>query len=191
MNKNYNPLSCIVDVKRKTTSSIHFILCNKKYKMGDNDITQYRVYHIRWVQLLAYFLANFANGLPTGTFASIASETSTFFSITLSQVDALAIVFSFLYVVGTILSICLNRWLSIRIGMIVGCVLNLGVIIRLFALISPSTGYPALIIGQIFPAIATPLFMNITALFAARWFAPKQRDIATAIGSIANPLGII
>ncbi len=61
--------------------------------MGDNDITQYRVYHIRWIQLLVYFLANFANGLPSGTFASIASETSTFFSITTRQVDVLAIVF--------------------------------------------------------------------------------------------------
>ena len=75
--------------------------------------------------------------------------------------------------------------------MIVGSILNLGVFIRLFALISPSTGYPALLIGQIFPAIATPFFMNLTALFAARWFAPKQRDIATAIGSMANPLGMI
>jgi predicted MFS family arabinose efflux permease len=159
--------------------------------MTENEEIVYQVYCIRWVQLLVYFLANFANGLPSGTFAPIASETSTFFSITITQVNALAIVFSFLYVLGTILSICLNRWLSIRTGLIVGCILNLGVIIRLFALISPSTGYPALIIGQIFPAISCPLFMNITALFAARWFAPKQRDLATAIGSIANPLGMI
>ena len=77
--------------------------------MTENEVTQYRVYRIRWVQLLVYFLANFANGLPSGTFAPIESETATFFSITTTQVDALAIVFSFLYVVGTILSICLNR----------------------------------------------------------------------------------
>ena len=157
--------------------------------MSDSKTTEHRVYRIRWVQLLVYFLANFGNGLQGVTFTAIESDTATFFSITTTKVNALAIVFSFLYVVGTILSIFLNRSLSIRTGMIVGCVLNLGVFIRLFALISPSTGYPALIIGQIFPAIATPLFMNITALFAARWFAPRQRGIATSIGSIANPLG--
>jgi predicted MFS family arabinose efflux permease len=124
-------------------------------------------------------------------FAPIESETATFFGISEKKVDALAIVFSFLYVVGTILSIWVYKFLSIRTGMIIGGVLNLGAFIRLFALISPSNGYPALIIGQLFPAIATSLFMNVTALFAARWFAPKQRDIATAIGSMANPLGMI
>jgi hypothetical protein len=31
--------------------------------------------------------------------------------------------------------------------------------------------------------------MNITALFSARWFAPQQRDLATAICSMGNPLG--
>jgi predicted MFS family arabinose efflux permease len=157
--------------------------------MTENEVTSYQVYCTRWVQLLIYFLVNFTNGLPGATFPPIALETATFFSITTAQVNALTIVSSFLYVAGTILSICLNRWLSIRMGMIIGSILNLGVIIRLFALISPSTGYPALMIGQIFPAVSGPLFMNITALFAARWFAPKQRDLATAIGSIANPLG--
>ena len=58
--------------------------------------------------------------------------------------------------------------------------LNLGVFIRLFALI----------IGPLFPAIAAPLFLNFTPLFAARWFAPKKHDIAAAIGSMSNPLGL-
>ncbi len=158
---------------------------------SDNAITQYRTYRIRWIQLLIYFLATFVNAIHSMTFVAIESQTTVFFSITTTQVNALAIVFSFLYVVGTILSIWLYKLLSIRIVMIIGGILNFGGIIRLFALISPSTGYPALIIGQIFPAIATPLFTNISALFAARWFAPKQRDLATAIGSIANPLGMI
>ncbi|CAF0755002.1 unnamed protein product [Didymodactylos carnosus] len=61
--------------------------------------------------------------------------------------------------------------------------------IRLVALISPSHGYAALVIGQMFPAIAAPFFLNSAALFAARWFAPQQRDIATVICSMANPLG--
>jgi predicted MFS family arabinose efflux permease len=73
--------------------------------------------------------------------------------------------------------------------MIIGALLNLGVWIRLSALISPDRSYPLLMLGQIFPAIAAPFSLNLTALFAARWFSPQQRDIATAIGSMANPLG--
>ncbi|CAF3679112.1 unnamed protein product [Rotaria sp. Silwood1] len=76
-----------------------------------------------------------------------------------------------------------------RSGMIIGSLLNLGVWIRLFALIWPTRSYPILMLGQFFPAITAPLFLNLVALFAARWFAPQQRDIATAIGSMAMPLG--
>lgn len=158
--------------------------------MIENEGTAYRVYCIRWFQLFIYFLATFTNAIHNMTFVPIQSETSTFYSITNTQVNALAIVFQFFYIIGTVLSIWLYRILSLRMGILIGCILNLGVFIRLLSLISPSRGYAALIIGQIFPAIAAPIFMNITALFAARWFAPKQRDIATAIGSMANPLGI-
>jgi FLVCR family MFS transporter 7 len=159
--------------------------------VDDSEITNYRVYRMRWVHLLVFVLATFANAMHSETFVPIESETSQFFGITTTQVDVLAVVFLFLYVVGTILSIWVYRLLSLRVRLIVGSVLNLGAFIRLFALISPTNGYPALVIGQILPAIAQPFFLNITALFAARWFAVKQRDIATAIGSMANPLGII
>jgi FLVCR family MFS transporter 7 len=159
--------------------------------VDDNEITNYRVYRMRWVHLLVYVLANFANSISSITFAPIESNTAQFFGITTTQVNVLAVVFLFLYVAGTILSIWVYRLLSLRVGLIVGSVLNLGVVIRLFALISPKNGYPALVIGQILSSFAQPFFVNITALFAARWFAVKQRDIATAIGSMANPLGII
>ena len=157
----------------------------------NSEITNYRVYRMRWIHLLVFVLANFANSISSITFASIESKTAQFFGITTTQVNVLAVVFLFLYVVGTILSIWVYRLLSLHMGLIVGSVLNLGVFIRLFSLISPKNGYPALVIGQILSAIAQPFFVNITALFAARWFAVKQRDIATAIGSMANPLGII
>lgn len=155
-----------------------------------DETIEYRVYRRRWLQLLIYFLATFTNAIHNMTFAPIQSETSEFFHITTTQVNALAIVFQFFYVLGTILSIWIYRVSTLRMGMLIGSIFNLGVFIRLFALITPSQGYAALIIGQILPAIATPIFMNITALFAARWFAPKQRDLATSIGSMANPLGL-
>ena len=157
--------------------------------MDSIEVPTYRVYSIRWIQLLVYIFATFGNAINSITFAPIEAQTSTFYNITTTQVNALAIVFLFLYVLGTILSIWLSRKLSMRATMIIGSVLNLGVFIRVLSLIHPSQGYAALLIGQIFPAIAAPFFLNSTALFAARWFAPSQRDIATAICSMANPLG--
>ncbi|CAF1123021.1 unnamed protein product [Adineta ricciae] len=158
--------------------------------MAEPEAANYRVYRARWFQLFIFVLATFSNAIHNMTFAPIQSQTSTFYGLSTLQVNVLAIVFQFLYVVGTILSFWLYRVLSVRTVILIGSLLNLGTFIRLFSLISPSNGYPALIIGQIFPAIATPLFINITPLFAARWFPPKQRDIATAISSMSNPLGL-
>ncbi|CAF3310901.1 unnamed protein product [Rotaria sp. Silwood2] len=125
------------------------------------------------------------------TFAPIEVETSKFYNITTAEVNALAIVFLFLYTFGTILSIWLSRKLSMRMIIIIGSILNLGVFIRLLSLIKQNNSYLPLIIGQIFPAIGAPFFLNSTALFSARWFSPSQRDIATSICSMANPLGYI
>jgi predicted MFS family arabinose efflux permease len=159
--------------------------------MVETETTGYRVYGIRWIQLLVYVLATFGNAIHGMTFAPIESQTSKFYSISTTKVNSLAIVFLFLYVVGTMFSIWLSRQLSMRMTMVIGSLLNLGVFIRLVSLIDPHGGYLALVVGQIFPAIAAPFFLNSTALFAARWFAPSQRDIATAICSMANPLGNI
>ncbi|CAF0913073.1 unnamed protein product [Adineta steineri] len=158
--------------------------------MAEREITQYQVYGIRWLQLIIYILATFSNALSGMTFSPIAAQTSKFFNITITQVNSLSIVFLFLYTVGTILSIWLSRKLSMYATMIIGGILNLGVFIRLLALIKPEYGYYSLLIGQIFPALAAPFFLNSTALFSARWFPPSQRDIATAICSMANPLGL-
>jgi predicted MFS family arabinose efflux permease len=165
--------------------------------MGDEEVAhvavhlvpQYHVYGIRWIQLLVYFLASFANSIHGMTFAPIESQTKQFYNISTTEVNALAIGFLFLYTTVTILSIWLSRKYSIRVIMIIGSILNFGVFIRVLSLIQPNQGYPALIIGQLFPGIEAPFFLNSAALFAARWFPPSQRDIATAICSMANPLG--
>ena len=157
--------------------------------MDETERTNYRVYPIRWVQLIVFVLSTFANALHSMTFAPIEPQTAKVFKISTTEVNALSIVFSFLYSVGTILSIYLSKKVSMRTTLIIGGILNLGVFIRLLSLIRVDRGYSALLLGQIFAAIAAPLFLNSTAEFAARWFSPSQRDVATAICSMANPLG--
>ena len=158
--------------------------------MAETGQTEYHVYCIRWFQLLVYVLVTLANGHLGNTFTAIEAQTASFFAITATHVNALVIVFLFLYVPGTVLSIWALRRFSIRTVMIIGALMNLGAWIRLFALISPSHGYAWLMVGQILPALSAPIFFNSVALFAARWFAPGQRDLATSIGSMANPLGL-
>lgn len=155
------------------------------------EVTHYRVYRIRWIQLIVYVLGTFANAIISMTFAPIETETATFYNITTTQVNSLAIIFLFLYPFGTILSIWLSKTLSMRMIICIGSVLNMGVFIRLLSLIKQINPFISLIIGQLFPGIGAPFFLNSITLFASRWFSPSQRDIATSICSMANPLGSI
>lgn len=158
-------------------------------KRTNRVLTDYRVYRIRWLQLIVYMLASFSNSFHSLTFAPIESETATFFNITSVQVNVLASIFLFLYIPGTVLAIKVYQYFPLRTGMIIGAFLNSGVWIRLLALISPHRSYGILVIGQIFPAVAGPFLLNLPAQFSARWFPPKERDFATALSSMANPMG--
>jgi len=66
---------------------------NPPHPTVEREVENYRVYGIRWIQMIVYILATFANALSGMTFAPIESQTSTFYSITTTQVNALAIVF--------------------------------------------------------------------------------------------------
>ncbi|CAF1140575.1 unnamed protein product [Adineta ricciae] len=60
-----------------------------------NGIIEYRVYKIRWIQLIVYVLSTFTNAISGMTFAPIESQTSTFFHIMTTQVNTLPIYFCF------------------------------------------------------------------------------------------------
>ncbi|CAF4276537.1 unnamed protein product, partial [Rotaria sordida] len=133
--------------------------------MPETGVPTYRVYGIRWIQLIVYVLATFANAMCSMTFSPIESEASKFYSISTAEVNTLTIIFLFLYV----------NWYNI-IHMVITNIFN-----------AYNNDYWIYIK---FRSIGAPFFLNSTALFAARWFPPSQRDIATAICSMAYPLGL-
>ena len=63
-------------------------------------------------------------------------------------------------------------------------------------LVAPATpsapgwaAYALLLLGQALPALAQPLFTNVPAKLAGDWFPESQRDAATVVGALFNPLG--
>lgn len=70
---------------------------------------------------------------------------------------------------------------------------------------APYARYGLVLFGQCFGALVQPLFLNVPAKLAGRtiisicnalfhinsgvWFPPKQREIATSLASLANPVG--
>jgi hypothetical protein len=46
-----------------------------------------------------------------------------------------------------------------------------------------------MLIGQMLASLAGPMYNSLPPALAAAWFSISERDIATAIGSLFNPLG--
>ncbi|CAF3664321.1 unnamed protein product [Rotaria sp. Silwood1] len=53
--------------------------------MDVTEVKHYRVYKIRWIQLIVYILTTFANATSAMTFAPIEPQTSKFFNITTAE----------------------------------------------------------------------------------------------------------
>jgi hypothetical protein len=46
-----------------------------------------------------------------------------------------------------------------------------------------------MLLGQMLASLAGPMYNSLPPALAAAWFSISERDIATAIGSLFNPLG--
>lgn len=49
--------------------------------------------------------------------------------------------------------------------------------------------YTVTLLGQMSGAMAQPFYMNLPAALASLWFPQRERDIATIIASLTNPVG--
>lgn len=66
-------------------------------------------------------------------------------------------------------------------------------IVRYIAAFIPTDNYGRYImtlVGQLFGALSQPFFMNLPATIAMKWFPSHQREIATSIAALINPLGM-
>lgn len=50
--------------------------------------------------------------------------------------------------------------------------------------------YAVVFIGQCFGAIGQPFFVNAPSKLAGHWFPAAQREIATTVASMMNPIGV-
>eukprot|EP00465_Bigelowiella_longifila_P010289 CAMPEP_0185261468 /NCGR_PEP_ID=MMETSP1359-20130426/9850_1 /TAXON_ID=552665 /ORGANISM="Bigelowiella longifila, Strain CCMP242" /LENGTH=420 /DNA_ID=CAMNT_0027848099 /DNA_START=1 /DNA_END=1263 /DNA_ORIENTATION=+ len=106
----------------------------------------------------------------------------------------LSVVFMILYIPGTYLASYLFERFGLRGTILAANTLNVaGSVLRFASIGTDSTanngGYALLLIGQGMCGLVQPIFVNAAALIAATWFALEQRDLATVIASMANPIG--
>lgn len=149
----------------------------------------------RWFILFILSWLNFTNGLIWISYASISDHVSSFYNVSLDTVNYLSLVFP---VVTIVLGLPVI-WGMDKVGLRVTCVACgwLNLVASLFRLASsdrfvtvPYRIFLAMS-GQIVGAMAQPLAMFSPARLAALWFPPDQRALATTIGAMGNPLGVL
>mmetsp|Transcript_11244 Transcript_11244/g.17953 ORF Transcript_11244/g.17953 Transcript_11244/m.17953 type:complete len:308 (-) Transcript_11244:13-936(-) len=168
-------------------------------QINDDEATEeeeYKMYSSRWIALAVYALGSLANAMIWISFAPIATVVSHTYSVNNTAVNMLSVIFMILYIPGTYLASYLFKRFGLRGTILAANTLNVaGSVLRFASIVGSKDskanngGYALLLIGQGMCGLVQPIFVNAAALIAATWFALEQRDLATVIASMANPIG--
>jgi FLVCR family MFS transporter 7 len=159
---------------------------------------EFEVYSYRWYILAIYSTLVFSNALLWVTFAPISDISAHYFSGvygTSTAINMLANVFLIMYLPGTILAVFSMKYYGLKTTFVIAIIATtFGSLLRYIATLiidteNSANGYTLMIIGQIFPALAQPAFLNLAPALADTWFATNERDKATTIGTMFSPIG--
>ncbi|VDK83176.1 unnamed protein product [Litomosoides sigmodontis] len=152
----------------------------------------YRVYPQRWIVLAVVALLNYSNTMSWIAFASISNYVDVFYGMSKA-----ANWFSLVFIICTIPVGLLGIWISnsfgLRLAILIAAWANgIGGTVRLISSFLPlQIRFPVGIFGQAVAACAYPFIMFLPSKVAGSWFAGNQRALATTIGIMANPLGVL
>ena len=146
----------------------------------------------RWHILAIFTVLSTLNGTFWLTFAPIEPIASTYFGVSTTWVNALSAIFMLLYAPGSILSTYATHTTSLRGTMLMAAALMAasGWLRAASAYAGAGAGaFALLFVGQSLAALAQPAFTNSPAKLASEWFGENQRDLATAVASLAQAVG--
>lgn len=146
----------------------------------------------RFVIITFFGLSNFTNAFLWICFSPIVDATMQRYDVSNMTVNYLSLVFLFLYLPGSILGVAFMERYGLRVSLITGAVLNaLCAWIRYSSsfVADPHAAFGVLMLGQSLGALAQPIFTNLPSRIGGDWFPTSERDVATVIAALSNPLG--
>ena len=132
------------------------------------------------------------------SFASVQSRAVDSFRVSSNWINLLSTIFMILYIPGSISQYLLINNYGLRVSFIMSSLFQtIGQFLRYLATLNFIynakqywLSYFFILFGSIFPALFQPFYVNSPARLSAEWFSLDGRDIATALLSIVNVLGI-
>lgn len=160
----------------------------------------FKLYPERWTALAHFFILQMTNSLMWVTFAPISDITADFFGPdgfvgSLTAVNMLAVLFLILYPVGSVLASYSKSNYGLRVSLLIAAFFTVvGAFFRFIGVyvrnsVGGTSAYVMVFIGTAIVAIVQPIYINFPPTVSAIWFPVAERDIATAIGSMSNPVG--
>ena len=150
---------------------------------------------LRWLMLLIFALLNATNAILWISFASVSAQSGLYYGVGVNSVNLLSLVYMMLYLPASLFAAHVFSRHGLQAGMRWGAGLNLASAALRYASAGDNNaartgGFALVLIGQILGACAQPFFTNSPAKLAGEWFPVHQRNLATTIASMCNPIGI-
>ncbi|KAG5982224.1 hypothetical protein E4U55_002169 [Claviceps digitariae] len=166
-------------------------IADTEQEMGINaQSTKYRTYRRRWIGLITLVLMNMVVSWDWLTFAPVADLSATYYGVSKTAINWVSIVFFLAFVAVFPLTIAILHRGPKLAFMIAAVLIIVGNWIR-YAGSASSTGgyYSAIIVGEIIIGFAQPFILAAPTRYSDMWFTNRGRVAATALTSLANPLG--
>lgn len=147
-----------------------------------------RAHKRRWLGVAIIAMLNFMSAFSVITYAPVADLTRQHFGLTsLTPINWLYISAAFVYVGISPLSYLITQR-SAKAALVLGSSLLItGSWLRYLA--ARIKSYPCLLIGSMLCGASQPFALNIPSHYSDLWFTQGSRVTATALMSLANPLG--
>ncbi|KAH7921403.1 MFS general substrate transporter [Leucogyrophana mollusca] len=165
----------------------------KSKEGAEQTVVQYTLYKRRYSGLIGFVVLGLVTGMPWSWFGPISTNAATDFDITLDQVNWLGNIISCLYLpVSLSVPLFCARYgirrcseIGVAMMLISGWIRYAGTITSL----SSNAAYALLLLGQMFAAVAQPIFQVLGPKYSETWFDLRGRTTATMIIAVANPIG--
>ncbi|KAF8630320.1 hypothetical protein AX15_002993 [Amanita polypyramis BW_CC] len=153
----------------------------------------YRLYKQRFAGLVALVFLNIITAMSWPWFGPISNRAAADFHISLREVNWLGGIISCVYLPASLLvPVMVSKYGISRCCQIGAVSLILSAWIRYAGTIEGLSGgraYVLLFIGQVFAAIAQPIYQVLGPKYSEMWFDLEGRTTATMIIAISNPIG--
>ena len=165
------------------------ILIRHSHDRRHRKTRQVRLYKRRWLMLSIFCLNSMMNAVIWISLSSINDITSKYYKVDPAVIDWMANLFLLVYVFAALPATYFMTCWGLRPTMVVGASFN-AVATALHFAGCGRNGFPFVVCGQIFAAIAFATILQVPGRLSAVWFGSNERSVATSLGVSMNTFGV-